>query len=243
MRGNPTNYSQKQVAKEINLKELYHVIKGRFWIVILITLLATSAGAIYSTFFTTPLYQSSTKIIIDADAEYRKTLQVIIKDSTVLEKVVKELGIERSSEALAGQITVASIDNSQVVSISVVDSDPNQAAKIANTTAKVFKDEIPNIIDFNKVTILSDAKVFPFPINENQNRTIMISFVLGLIIGIGLVLLLDSLDDSIKSEYEVEELLGLPVIGTVSKMNNKNVKKKNNSYSELEIRGETIGLK
>ncbi|MDF2903474.1 MAG: capsular polysaccharide biosynthesis protein, partial [Bacillus sp. (in: firmicutes)] len=77
----------------------------------------------------------------------------------------------------------------------------------------------------------------------NQNRTIMISFVLGLIIGIGLVLLLDSLDDSIKSEYEVEELLGLPVIGTVSKMNNKNVKKKNNSYSELEIRGETIGLK
>ncbi|MDF2903819.1 MAG: capsular polysaccharide biosynthesis protein, partial [Bacillus sp. (in: firmicutes)] len=74
MRGNPTNYSQKQVAKEINLKELYHLIKGRFWIVILITLLATSAGAIYSTFFTTPLYQSSTKIIIDADAEYRKTL-------------------------------------------------------------------------------------------------------------------------------------------------------------------------
>ncbi len=242
IRVNPTKYSQKQATKEINLKEIYRVIKERLWIVVIITIIATTIGVIYNTYFTTPLYQSSTSIIIEADAEYRKTLQVIIKDSTVLEKVIKELKADKSPEALAGQINVTSIDNSQVVSIAVIDVNPLQAAKIANTTAKVFKDEIPNIIGFDKVTILSDAKVYPYPINENKSRTIFISFLMGLIVGIGLVLLLDSLDDSIKSEQEVEEILGLPVLGKVSKMKKKNIKKPHNRRLDGELRGETIGL-
>ena len=61
-----------------------------------------------------------------------------------------------------------SIDASQVVSISVIDSDPTMAANIANTTAKVFKEEIPNIIGFNDVQLLSEAKVVPYPINDSR---------------------------------------------------------------------------
>ena len=171
----------------------------------------------------------------------RKTLQVIIKDSTIMEKVVQELNLDRSPEALAGQITVQSIDASQVVSIGVTDTDPTMAANIANTTAKVFKEEIPNIVDFNDVQLLSDAKIIPNPINENQNRSIMISFIIGLVAGIGLVFFLDSLDDSVKSEDDVEEFLGVPVLGKVSKMKKKNLKKKNRRKQEIEFRGETIG--
>ena len=100
------------------------------------------------------------------------------------------------------------------------------AASIANTTAKVFKEEIPNIIGFNDVQLLSDAKVVPYPINDNGNRMVMIGFVLGLVAGIGLVFLLESLDDSVKSEEDVEEFLGVPVLGKVSKMNKKELEKK-----------------
>ena len=100
-------------------------------------------GFVYSQISTTLLYQSSSRIIINADAEDRKTLQVIMKDSTIMEKVVERLKLDRSPEALAGQITVQSIDDSQVVSIGVIDTDPTMAANIANTTAKVFKEEIP----------------------------------------------------------------------------------------------------
>ena len=56
-----------------------------------------------------------------------------------------------------------------------------------------------------------------------------------------LVFFLDSLDDSVKSEDDVEEFLGVPVLGKVSKMKKKNLKKKNRGKQELEIRGETIG--
>ena len=136
-----------------------------------------------------------------------------------------------------------SIDASQVVSIGVIDTDPKLATNIANTTAKVFKEEIPNIVNFNNVQLLSDAKIDPEPINNNQNRSIMIGFLIGLVAGIGLVLFLDSLDDSVKSEDDVEEFLGVPVLGKVSKMKKKNLKKKNRRKQEIEFRGETIGYK
>ena len=237
-RGNKTNQStENQVAKEINLKELFAVIKKRFWVAAVITVLFTLVAGVYSTFSTNLLYQSSSRIIIKAGAEERTTLQVIMKDPTIMEKVVQELKLERSPEALAGQITVQSIDTSQVVSISVIDSDPTVAASIANTTAKVFKEEIPNIIGFNDVQLLSDAKVVPFPINDNGNRMVMIGFVLGLVAGIGLVFLLESLDDSVKSEEDVEEFLGIPVLGKVPKMARKNLKKTNRGKQELENMG------
>ena len=141
----------------------------------------------YSAFSTTPLYQTSSRIIINADAEYRKTLQVIIEDSTIMEKVSQELNLERSPETLAGQITVQSIDASQVVSISAIDTNPEMAASIANTTAKVFKEEIVNIVSFNNIQLLSDAQVNNHPINDNQTRTILIGLIIGLVAGIGLV--------------------------------------------------------
>lgn len=218
-----TNQSAENqvVAREINLKELIEVIKKRFWIAAVVTVLFTLVAGVYSTFSANPLYQSSSRIIIRAGAEERTTLQVIMKDPTIMDKVVQDLNLKRSPEALAGQIAVQSIDTSQVVSISVIDSDPTLAASIANTTAKVFKEEIPNIIGFQDVQLLSEAKVVPVPINDSGNRMIMIGFIIGLVAGIGLVFLLDSLDDSVKSENDVEVFLGVPVLGKVPKMTRK----------------------
>lgn len=239
------NNLKRKKAKDINLKEFYYVIKKRIWMVVVITLITTTLGAYHSISTNTPLYQSSSRIIISAGPDDRNSLQVIIKDSIVLDKVVKELGLPQSPEALASQITVASIDNSQVVSIGVTDTNPYRAAKIATTTANVFKEEIPIIKIFKDVSVslLSDAKVNPHPINQSQNRMIIISLIVGLVIGIGLVFLLDSLDDTLRTDREVEEMVGLPVLGRVSKMNKKNLKKKYKKQAGLELRGETIGYK
>lgn len=242
---NQNNFSQgfnQKIAKEIDLKELLGIIKKRIWLVILLTFISTMAGGLYKYMTTTLLYQSSSRIIIEADSDYITTLQVIIKDSTILDKVVNELKLEKSPEALAGQITVQSINNSQVTSITVVDTDPKMAASIANTVAKVFKTEILNIINFKDVRLLSEAKVNPYPINENQTRTIIIFFIFGLAVGIGVVFFLNSLDDSIKSERELEELLGISALGSISKMNKKNIKKRN-SHLKVKVRGDTVGSK
>ncbi|MDQ0198794.1 YveK family protein [Neobacillus ginsengisoli] len=237
------NNGDNRKAKEINLKELFVVIKRRFWVIGIITLLASIAGIIQSMSPTVLQYQASSRVIIGADEESRKTLQVIVRDSTILDKVVEELGLQKSAEALAGQITVSSVDSSQVVSISVMDTDPLRAAKIADTTAQVFKDEVPIIVGQDYVRLLSNAKVNPIPINQKNYNKIIYLFIFGLVVGVGLVFLLESLDDTIRSDREIEAILGVPVLGRISKMNKKNIKKKNNKQPDLELRGETIGYK
>lgn len=241
---NQYNNVDKNKAKEINLKELFQVIKRRFWIIAVVTILASLIGVYVSNIKTIPLYQSSSRIIIGADEESRKTLQVIIKDSIILDKVIKELALNKSPEALASQISVASVDLSQVVSISVVDTDPILAAKLANTTAHVFRDEVPNIIGKDYIRLLSEAKVSTSPINQSNNNKLFIAVLGGLIIGIGLAFLLESLDDRIRSVREIELLLGLPVLGRVSKVSKRSVKKKtNNMQIDFNLRGENIGNK
>lgn len=229
-------------AKEINLRDLYRVIKRRIWVVLIVTIFAASAGVVKSNSSVSHQYQTSSRIIIGGvDDQSRTTLQVIIRDSTVLDKVISQLNLHTSSETLANQITVSSIDNSQVVSISVIDSNPVMAAKIADTTAKVFKAEVPKIVGGNNILLLSKAKINPTPINSGHKNTIIIYTICGFILGIGLVFLLDSLDNSIRSEEEIEKLLNIPVVGKVSKI--KKIVKRNKKIAAIEIRGETIGSK
>jgi capsular polysaccharide biosynthesis protein len=234
--------NDRRMAKEINLKEILGVLKKRAWIGITITILAALFGYFYSSINqTTLLYSSSTNIIINADGGQRKTLEVIIKDKTVLEKVITQLGIERTPESLAQSIQVGSIDDTQVVKISVIDVNPVLAAEIANTTASVFIQEIPNIMDFDDVRVLSDAQVNPIPINEsNENKILGAAIIGGIVIGIGLIFLVDSLDESIRSEQEVEELLEVPILGSVSIMSKKNINK--TKKINVNNRGDSIGI-
>lgn len=212
------------MEKEINIKHVVSIIRRRLWIMFLFTIITTSIGAAYTLFFKTPLYTSSSRIIIPANNESMNTLKVMINEPAVLEKVAAQLNINRSASALSGQISTESIQGSQIVEINVVDTDSKLAAKIANTTAAVYKQEAANILNFENVSILSEAKVpqYAVPININHQKTIMMAFFIGIVLSIGLIFLLDSLDDTIKSEQSIETLLDIPTLGSISKMNRRN---------------------
>ena len=231
-------------SNEINIRGWIRVLKKRLWIIIVFTVLTFISGLFYIKWFTTPLYQSSATIIIEADADLRNTLQVSIKDSKVMEKVGRELGLSISPENLATKITVTSIDNSQVVNIGVIDSDPVQAAAIANTTARVFKEEVPSIINFDNVHFLSNAKEDPTSINGNHMKLLIAAIGLGVIVGIGFSFLLDSLDHSIRSPEDIEYIIGIPVMGKVSKI--KRVKRSQGGTNRQKVlvsyRGEKFPL-
>jgi capsular polysaccharide biosynthesis protein len=231
-------------SKEINIRTWISVLKKRAGIIAIFAILTLVCGLFYIKWFTTPLYQSSATIIIEADADLRNTLQVIIKDSKVMEKVGQDLGLSMSPEDLAEKISVTSIDNSQVVNIGAVDQDPRQAADIANTTARIFKEEVPSIINFDNVHFLSEAKENFTPINEDHTKLLIAAFGLGVIVGIGFAFLLDSLNHSIRSTEDLENLIGIPVVGRVSKI--KRVKRSKDGTNSQKVgvsyRGEEFPL-
>ncbi|MFS0822731.1 YveK family protein [Bacillus sp. 1P02SD] len=239
---NINNYnSLEQIStKEIDIKHIFLIIRNRFWVIVVFSIIAIMGGYFYLSNFHTLLYNSSTRIILDAQPDYIRTLQVIIRDPAVLEGVIEELNLNKSPEGLAGQIKVDSIDGSQVIKINVVDTNPKMAANIANSTATVFKREIATILDFNGVTILSNAKVEPFPINDNKLRTLILGIIVGIVVGVGFIFLLESLDNTLKTDEEIQSILGIPVLGSVSKINKKNTLRKKIKLNKIKLKGETI---
>ena len=96
-----------------------------------------------------------------------------------------------------------------------------------------------------QVQLLSEASVNPVSISGNQNRPIFIAILFGLITGVGLAYLLDSIDGAVKSRKEIEDILDLPVLGEISYMNRRNsvTKKAKKGSNNMEVRGESVGVK
>lgn len=233
--------------KEINLKDYFQVLRNRFWMIFTIMAITVLAGIIYSylTGMHISYYQTSTRIIVNSDDDNMKTLMVMIKDPSLMEKVKAELRLDRSPEDIASQIEVSRIDESRVIRISVTDKDPKLAADIANVTARVFKNGAMKVLvlDFNEIELLSAAKENPIPINKSENFIIKISIVLGLLFGVGFAFLMDSLDSSIRTENEVENILGVPVIGVISNMNKKRLLSEKKNDQKIGLSGETVDIK
>lgn len=245
------------MEETISLKELFQTLKKRFSLIIAITIIAVMISGIVSYFLLTPIYQSSTQILVNqakdeqgvytagevqTNLQLINTYNVIIKSAAILELVKKELDLNITTGALNEKITVQSEQSSQVVTISVQDEDPQKAADIANKTAEVFQKEIVNIMNVNNVTILAKAELGenPSPVKPQPLLNIAIAMVVGLMAGVGIAFLLEYLDNTIKDEQDIEKAVGLPVLGVIATIEETN-ESASRSDRSTRLRGETIG--
>lgn len=242
---------------ELDLREIFGILKKRKKMIVIITLLATLASGILSFFFITPIYDASTEILvnkseseqgyaynindINTDLKLISTYSVIIKSPRIIDEVIEEYDLAITQEELVDKIQVNTVKDSQVMKITVEDPDQHQAALMANAIADVFKREIVNIMNVDNVQILTEAKyeTNPTPVKPNTILNIAIAFVLGLMISVGLAFLLEYLDNTIKTEEEVERLLGYPVLGIIATIEDEQPSKKNSKKkTNLAQRGE-----
>jgi capsular polysaccharide biosynthesis protein len=233
--------SDKDKGKEINLKALYSTLRRRLWMIALITIGITVAAGLYNARPEAPVYASSSRIIVAASAEMMSTLKVMVREPIVLTKVIDELNLPQSVGELRGQLRADSVEGSLVTVITAVDSDADRAAAIANKTVEVYRQVANDTLGVSSIRILTDAQPNPFSINQKSNTSVFIAFVASLVLSVALVFLLDSLDDSIKTEREIEELLGLTMLGQVSSMKRRDYKRASQKQKTIVTRGETIG--
>ena len=166
-----------------------------------------------------------------------------MKSPAILDKVIEELDLNLSAGQLTNKITVGSEQESQVVKVSVTDEDPHMAAKIANTTAEIFKEEIVDIMNVDNVSILAKATVSDnaSPIKPQPLLNIAVAMVIGLMIGVGISFLMEYLDNTIKTEQDIERILDLPVIGVIGVIEASNVQMEARSRAKRTGRGEQHG--
>jgi capsular polysaccharide biosynthesis protein len=248
------------MEETISLRELMDTLKKRISLILFITLTAVIVSGGVSFFLLTPVYQSSTQLLVNqskseqpainpgeiqTNLQLIKTYNVIIKSPTILDKVISDLDLKMTSQQLNSKITVANEADSQVINLSVQDTNPEAAAEIANKTAAVFQNEIPKIMNVDNVSVLAKAEVGEeqSPIKPKPLLNIAIAMVIGLMAGVGIAFLLEFLDNTVKTEQEVEKLLGLPVLGSITRIKDQNEQKTSRMQRKSRVRGETVGSK
>ncbi len=249
------------MEETISLRELFAVLRKRLWLIMLITIIVATVSAVISFFVLTPVYESKTQILVnqaknDEQFYYSQTVQTnvqlintyndIIKSPAILDKVIKELKLDSSAQSLSGQIQVKNAQDSQVAQIVVQDTSAKRATEIANTTASIFKKEVPKIMNVDNVSVLSKATLgeSASPVKPQPLMNIAIAVVVGLMVGVGLSFLLEYLDNTLKTEQDIENLLELPVMGVITTI--KDLPKVTNVQrpdltAHVSQRGETLG--
>lgn len=216
--------------EEISIRELIRMFLRKWWILVLCTLAVGSAAYVWTHYYITPIYSAYTTLYVgkNADEVGIKTADLslgsnliqdyreIAKSKLVAYEVIEELGYERmSAGAMAGKINVTQKGETRVIQISVNDPDPQVAMDITNTVAEVFKDKVIEIMQVENVQIIDKAELPLYPVSPNNSRNTMVGIILGLAIGVGIVLLIELLDNNIKSPDDVKKHVDLPVIGVI----------------------------
>ncbi|MDD9148831.1 Wzz/FepE/Etk N-terminal domain-containing protein [Sporolactobacillus sp. CQH2019] len=224
------------MEETISLQEIFHTLRKRFSLIVTITLLAVAVSACATYFLMTPKYDASAQILVNqanennaslyatnavqTNVQLVNTYSVIINNPTVLNQVIDQLNLKMTTNQLKGMLTVDTAQNSQVFTLTAESKSPSLSVKIVNSVANAFKLQVQKVMNVDNVSILSQATVASSksPVSPKPAINLAIAFMVGLMVSVGLAFLLEYLDNTIKTEEDIEKVLGLPLLGTISEI-------------------------
>ncbi|MCD9023682.1 YveK family protein [Cohnella silvisoli] len=229
---------------EPEIKQYFRILVKRLWFISGMIILFCALTGIYDQLYSHPTYEANSKVIVNSSRGMDSlnsldineinsnilvidTYKEIIGTPAIMEKVaakLPELGL--SANELISQIKVGSSSKSQIMSISFRSSSPVIAVNVVNTIAEVFKEEIPQIMSVDNVTILSKAKLSDHsaPVSPSLLYKLVIACILAVIVSVGIVFLWEYFDDTIKSERDISQFLGKPTLCTIARMKKSDLK-------------------
>ncbi|WP_239769857.1 Wzz/FepE/Etk N-terminal domain-containing protein [Mammaliicoccus sp. P-M57] len=217
----------------IDLSKLFGILKKNIKYLIILPIVFLILSMVITFVFMTPKYSTSTQVLVNqketdsqllaqqvqSDLQLVNTYSEIIKSPRILDKVSKNLKGKYSSSEISGMLTVSNQAESKILNISVENESRENAGKVANEIANVFSKEASDIMKIDNVSILSKADNNGSKVSPKPLINAVVGVFLGLIVALIIIFLKELFDKRIKTEEEVEELLNLPVLGSIQKFN------------------------
>ncbi|HEM4817685.1 TPA: capsular biosynthesis protein CpsC [Streptococcus suis] len=220
--------NQESNTIEIDVLSLLKTIWRKKFFILVTAVLGAGLAFVYSSFLVTPQYDSTTRIYVvsqnveagagltnqdlQAGSYLVKDYKEIILSQDVLMQVATELNL---NENLKEKVSVSIPVDTRIVSISVRDADPNEAARIANSLRTFAAQKIVEVTKVSDVTTLEEAVPAEEPTTPNTKRNIILGLLAGGILATALVLIMEVLDDRVKRPQDIEEVMGLTLLGVV----------------------------
>ena len=207
----------------------------RIWekkvLIVLVTLIFTAVSLAVSIFLVTPQYSSTTKVyVVNQTKDEKKAIttqdvqlgSLLVKDykeiilsNKVMEEAAEKSGTDLTAKELAKKVSVEAPKDTRIISITVQDKDPQVASDLANTVKEVSADQIKEVTKIDDVTTLEEAKAATSPSSPNIPKNGILATALGFILAVAGVVLFELLDDRVKRAEDIEETMGLVLLGVV----------------------------
>lgn len=224
--------------EELELKDFFKYVLSKQIVVLICVIFTLIIGGLYTFNLKEPMYKSNTTIVLTAEKDSNNgaitqndltinkslvsTYSQIIKSKKVLKQVIENLNLKLSLGELSSMVSVESISNTEIISITVSNADSKKAYKIANEIARIFTKEIVSLYNIQNVNIVDIAEESKLPYNMNYVKDVIIYIMIGFLVGYTIIIVSFYFDNSIKSTEEIETKLKLPILGTVPSSSKKN---------------------
>ena len=222
--------------EELEISDLFNIFIDNLKVIFLTTVLFMVLAVTYTKLIVTPMYESSTKIILVNSKDENKeeitteltssdialnqklvsTYSEIIKSRKVVDRVIKNLGLEDTKyKELSENITVSPVEDSEVINISVKDKNKNIATAVANTLVTEFSKEVKEIYKIENVKQVDKAIPAEEPFNVNLVKNIIIFAAIGFILSYGIAFLVEYFKTTVSTPDEIEKITGATILGIV----------------------------
>lgn len=215
---------------EIDLREIFTLLKSKILYIIAVALAAGLLAYLLTTFLITPQYEASVNMIVntrqDSNAAVTNdninsaknlvpTYAIIIKSNIVMNEVIDRLHLDTTYEALSKKITISSVDNTQVMKISMRDPDPEHAREVVSLIAQIAPDHVIEAVEAGSCKVISEVSVSSSPVFPSIPKNTLLGVLLGIVVSVGFIVVKDMMSNYIVDDEDVQKYLGLPVIGVI----------------------------
>lgn len=223
--------NQENQAVEIDVFAMLKTLWKRKFSIVLVALVFAIAAFGYSAFLAKKEYQSTSRIYVvsrqnqennaltnsdlQAGSYLVKDYREIILSQNVLTQAIEELKLDMTPAELSKKISVSVPTDTRILSITAKDGDPKEAARIANGLRNVAAEKIISVTKVSDVTTLDEAEVPQSPSSPNIRRNVLLGFIAGAGLMVVLMVVVEVLDDRVKRPEDIEELMGLALLGVV----------------------------
>lgn len=214
----------------IKIEDIIKILKRRWRMIVSITIIFTISSAIMGVYIISPKYEASTKVFIgkenSTDTNYSdndvnmyqkllKTYAEVIATNNLAEKAIEKEGLNITSEDVLKGLTVTPRSDTQILEIKYINEDKVLAKDVLDSITDEFIKSSTELIPNGNVKIIEKVKMPENPVSPNKKLNVAIAFLLGLMVSVGLSFLLEFMNDTVNTKEQLEQILGIPVIGAI----------------------------
>lgn len=213
---------------EIDLLELFYVLLGKLWILILATALGFGIAAGYTIAFIQPVYSSTSTLYVmtkstsvtslvdlQVGTSLTKDYQVFIVSRPVVDKVIEELDLDMTYEAFVANVSVSNPPDTRFINITVNNHDAYMAKTIVDKLTDVAAERMEEIMETEAPNVADYGHVAEHKTSPSTAKNSLMGAMMGFAIAAGIIILLHLLNDSIQTAEDVEKYIGINTLGLI----------------------------